>query len=189
GWLSGAWGRGPHTIDRFWPARPSSTEAGASALCLKEIAVFISEAYAQAAAPAAQGASGGLMGMLPLVLMFVVLYFVMIRPQMKRQKETKAMLEALAKGDEVVTQDGVIGKITKLGDTFVSVEVANGVELQLQRVAIVQVLPKGTYNKQTARRRRRGTRSMNRYSWWKYLIIALALVIGVIYSLPNLFGE
>lgn len=106
--------------------------------------MLISEAIAQTAAPAA-GASGGLMSMLPLVLMFVVLYFVMIRPQMKRQKETRAMLEALAKGDEVVTQGGVIGKITKLGDAFVSIEVANGVELQLQRVAIIQVLPKGTY--------------------------------------------
>ena len=106
--------------------------------------MFISEAYAQSAVPGA-GASGGLMGMLPIVLMFVVLYFVMIRPQMKRQKETKTMLEALTKGDEVVTQGGVIGKITKLGETFVSVEVANGVELQLQRVAIVQVLPKGSY--------------------------------------------
>jgi preprotein translocase subunit YajC len=105
---------------------------------------LISDAYAQAAAPAA-GASGGLMSMLPLVLMFVVLYFVMIRPQMKRQKETKSMLEALAKGDEVVTQGGVIGKITKLGDTFAHVEVANGVELQVQRVAIIQVLPKGSY--------------------------------------------
>jgi preprotein translocase subunit YajC len=111
---------------------------------LKDIAVFISEAYAQAAAPAA-GAQSGLMSFLPLVLMFVVLYFVMIRPQMKRQKETKAMLDALSKGDEVVTQGGVIGKITKIGETFVSVEVANGVELQLQRVAIVQVLPKGSY--------------------------------------------
>lgn len=106
--------------------------------------MFISEAYAQAAAPAI-GGQGGLMSFLPLVLMFVVLYFVMIRPQMKRQKETKTMLDALAKGDEVVTQGGVIGKITKIGETFVSVEVANGVELQLQRVAIVQVLPKGTY--------------------------------------------
>ncbi|WP_290873680.1 preprotein translocase subunit YajC [Aquabacterium sp.] len=105
---------------------------------------LISDAYAQAAAPAA-GASGGLMSMLPLVLMFVVLYFVMIRPQMKRQKETKAMLDALAKGDEVVTQGGVIGKIAKLDDTFARIEVANGVELQVQRVAIIQVLPKGSY--------------------------------------------
>jgi preprotein translocase subunit YajC len=108
--------------------------------------VLISEAYAQAAAPAAS-ASGGLMSMLPLVLMFVVLYFVMIRPQMKRQKETKAMLDALAKGDEVVTQGGLVGKISKLGDTFVNIEVASGVELQVQRVAIIQVLPKGTFNK------------------------------------------
>jgi preprotein translocase subunit YajC len=106
--------------------------------------VFISDAYAQAATPAAGGANG-LMGMLPLVLMFVVLYFVMIRPQMKRQKETKAMLDALAKGDEVVTQGGLLGKITKLGETYAHVEVANGVELQVQRVAIVQVLPKGTF--------------------------------------------
>ena len=106
--------------------------------------MLISEVYAQAAAPAA-GATGGLMSMLPLILMFVVLYFVMIRPQMKRQKETRAMLEALTKGDEVVTQGGVIGRISKLGDTFVHLEVANGVELQVQRVAIVQVLPKGTF--------------------------------------------
>jgi preprotein translocase subunit YajC len=106
--------------------------------------VFISNAYAQAAAPAAGGAEG-LMGMLPLVLMFVVLYFVMIRPQMKKQKEVKAMLDALAKGDEVVTQGGVLGKISKLGETYAHVEVANGVELQIQRVAIIQVLPKGTF--------------------------------------------
>lgn len=108
--------------------------------------MLISDAYAQAAAPAA-GASGGLMSMLPLLLMFVVLYFVMIRPQMKRQKEVKTMLEALSKGDEVVTQGGVIGKISKLGDTYAHIEVANGVELQIQRSAIVQVLPKGTVSK------------------------------------------
>lgn len=105
--------------------------------------MFISDAYAQAAAAPAAGS--GFAQFLPLILMFVALYFLMIRPQMKRQKETKAMLDALAKGDEVITQGGVMGRITKLGDTFVSVEVANGVELQLQRVAIVQVLPKGTY--------------------------------------------
>jgi len=81
------------------------------------------------------------------VLMFVVLYFIMIRPQMKRQKEAKAMVEALAKGDEIVTTGGLIGKITKLGETILGVEVAGGVELQLQRSAVVQVLPKGTYGK------------------------------------------
>jgi len=105
--------------------------------------VFISNAYAQAAAPAASPESG-LLGMLPLVLMFVVLYFVMIRPQMKRQKEAKAMIEALQKGDEVVTAGGVIGKISKLGDNFVHLEVANGVELQVQRGAVTQVLPRGS---------------------------------------------
>lgn len=107
--------------------------------------MFISDAYAQAAAAPAAG--GGIASFLPLILMFVALYFLMIRPQMKRQKETKTMLEALTKGDEVVTQGGVIGKITKLGETFVNVEVANGVELQVQRAAIIQVLPKGSYAK------------------------------------------
>ena len=82
--------------------------------------------------------------MLPLVLMFVVLYFVMIRPQMKRQKEAKAMLDALAKGDEVVTTGGMLGKIAKIGESYLTVEVANGVEIQVQRGAVVQVLPKGT---------------------------------------------
>lgn len=88
---------------------------------------------------------GGLGGMLPIVLMFVVLYFVMIRPQMKRQKEHKAMIEAVAKGDEVVIAGGVLGKIAKLGETYLHVEIANGVEIQVQRSAVVQVLPKGTF--------------------------------------------
>ncbi len=108
--------------------------------------MFISSAYAQTA-PAAAGAGdmfSSLSGMLPLVLMFVVLYFVMIRPQMKRQKEHKAMLEALAKGDEIVTAGGVAGKIAKMGDSYISLEVAAGVEIQVQRSAIAQVLPKGT---------------------------------------------
>ncbi len=106
--------------------------------------MFISNAYAQAAPAAAASSENGLLGMLPLVLMFVVLYFVMIRPQMKRQKEHKAMIEAIAKGDEVVTAGGVIGKVSKLGDNFIHLEVANGVELQLQRSAVTQVLPKGS---------------------------------------------
>lgn len=111
--------------------------------------MFISNAYAQAAATASGPDSllGSLGQMLPLVLMFVVLYFIMIRPQMKRQKEHKAMLEALAKGDEVVTSGGMIGRVSKLGESFVHVEVASGVELQVQRSAVVQVLPKGTYGK------------------------------------------
>jgi preprotein translocase subunit YajC len=107
--------------------------------------VFISEALAQTA-PAAAGSSteSTLYSMLPLVLMFVVLYFIMIRPQMKRQKEHKAMIEAIAKGDEVVIGGGMLGKVTKLGESYVSVEIAANVEVQVQRAAIVQVLPKGT---------------------------------------------
>ena len=76
--------------------------------------------------------------------MFVVLYFVMIRPQMKRQKEHKAMIDAIAKGDEVVTSGGLLGKVSKVGESYLSLEVAAGVELQVQRGAVVQVLPKGT---------------------------------------------
>lgn len=85
-----------------------------------------------------------LMSMLPLVLMFVVLYFVMIRPQMKKQKEHRAMIDALAKGDEVVTGGGMLGKVTKLSEAYVSLEVAGNVEIQVQRGAVVLVLPKGT---------------------------------------------
>ena len=107
--------------------------------------MFISSAYAQATTAAAPEQS--LLGMLPLVLMFVVLYFVMIRPQMKRQKEHKAMIEALAKGDEVVTNGGLLGRVTRLGESYVHIEVASGVELQVQRHAVVQVLPKGTISK------------------------------------------
>jgi preprotein translocase subunit YajC len=105
--------------------------------------MFISSAYAQTAS-AAGSTQGTLMSLLPLVLMFVVLYFVMIRPQMKKQKEHKAMIEALAKGDEVVTAGGMLGKVSKLGEAYIGVELAAGVEVQLQRSAVVQVLPKGT---------------------------------------------
>lgn len=105
--------------------------------------MLISTAYAQAATTT--GASdNGLMSMLPLVAMFVVLYFIMIRPQMKRQKEMKAMIEALAKGDEVVIAGGLLGRISKLGDSVLHIELASNVEVQVQRSAVVQVLPKGT---------------------------------------------
>jgi preprotein translocase subunit YajC len=106
--------------------------------------VFISQAFAQTAPAASGGTDSSLLSLLPLVLMFVVLYFIMIRPQMKRQKEHKTMVEALAKGDEIVTSGGVLGRVSKLGESFLYVEVANGVELQVQRSAVVQVLPKGT---------------------------------------------
>ena len=107
--------------------------------------MFISSAFAQSA-PAATGGDlqSTLMSMLPLVLMFVVLYFVMIRPQMKKQKEHTAMISALAKGDEVITGGGLLGKVSKMGDSFIGLEVSSGVEIQVQRSAVIQVLPKGT---------------------------------------------
>ncbi len=108
--------------------------------------MLISSAFAQTAPAAAAGGDlmSSLQGMLPLVLMFVVLYFVMIRPQMKRQKEHKAMIDALAKGDEVATVGGLLGKISRIGDTTLGLELTSGVEVNLQRSAVVQVLPKGT---------------------------------------------
>lgn len=108
--------------------------------------MFISSAFAQTAPAAAAGGDmmSTLTGMLPLVLMFIVLYFVMIRPQMKRQKEHRAMVEAIAKGDEVVIGGGMLGRITRLSEQYLHVEIASGVEVQVQRASLVQVLPKGT---------------------------------------------
>lgn len=106
--------------------------------------MFISSAFAQTAPAAGGDMQSSLMSMLPLVLMFVVLYFVMIRPQMKKQKEHKAMIDAVAKGDEVVTAGGVLGTISKVGDNYLGLEVSKGVEIQIQRSAVVQVLPKGS---------------------------------------------
>jgi len=102
---------------------------------------MIGNAFAQAG-----GAAGGgdtLMGMLPIVLMFVVLYFVMIRPQMKKAKEHKTMIEALQKGDEVVAV-GILGKIEKVGDNYLTLEIAPGVTIQVQKQAVTTLLPKGT---------------------------------------------
>jgi preprotein translocase subunit YajC len=107
--------------------------------------VFISSAFAQTAPAAAGGdMQSTLMNMLPILVMFGVLYLVMIRPQMKKQKEHKNMIESIVKGDEVVTAGGLLCRVSKLGDVFISVELANGVEVQMQRSAVVQVLPKGT---------------------------------------------
>ena len=107
--------------------------------------MFISSAFAQTAPAAAGGdMQSTLMNMLPILVMFGVLYLVMIRPQMKKQKEHKNMIESIVKGDEVVTAGGLLCRVSKLGDVFISVELANGVEVQMQRSAVVQVLPKGT---------------------------------------------
>lgn len=106
--------------------------------------MFISNAFAQTAAAGGDASSSSLLNMLPLLLMFVVLYFILLRPQMKKQKEHRAMVDALAKGDEVMTAGGLMGKITTLAEGQIGLQVANGVEVQMQRSAVVQVLPKGT---------------------------------------------
>jgi preprotein translocase subunit YajC len=104
---------------------------------------MISLAHAQTAAASADP-TGGLMQMLPMILMFVVLWFFMIRPQMKKAKEHKNLLAALAKGDEVVTQGGIVGKVVKVGDSYVTVEIAANTEVVVQKPSIGLVLPKGT---------------------------------------------
>ncbi len=87
---------------------------------------------------------GNLASFLPIILMFVVLYFLMIRPQMKRQKEQKAMMDALGKGDEVVTSGGLLGRITKVSDGYITIEVSEGTEVIVQKGAVTTLLPKGT---------------------------------------------
>ena len=104
--------------------------------------MLISPAYAQA--PAAGGVDSGLMSFLPIILMFVLLYFLMIRPQMKRAKEHKAMIEALQKGDEVVAVGGLLGRIVELGDQYATLEIAAGTQIMVQRPAVQTLLPKGT---------------------------------------------
>jgi preprotein translocase subunit YajC len=103
--------------------------------------VLISSAYAQSSP---FGGEPGFLGFLPIILMFGLLYFVMIRPQMKRAKEHKSMTEALQKGDEVITSGGVLGKVSKVGDAYVTVEIAPNTEVNLQKSAVQTLLPKGT---------------------------------------------
>ncbi|MGE0113285.1 MAG: preprotein translocase subunit YajC [Steroidobacteraceae bacterium] len=103
---------------------------------------FISTAAAQTAGAAAQ--PNPIMSMLPLLLIFVVFYFMLIRPQSKRAKEHRAMIAALETGAEVATAGGIIGKVTEVGDNFVTVEIASNVLVKVQRSTISQVLPKGT---------------------------------------------
>jgi preprotein translocase subunit YajC len=97
---------------------------------------------AMAAAP--QGQGDALTSLLPLVFIFIVFYFLLIRPQSKKAKEHKQMVEALAKGDEIVTNGGLLGRITKVGDNFVELEVAEGVTVKVQRQAAASLMPKGT---------------------------------------------
>lgn len=107
--------------------------------------MFISNAYAQAPAAAADaGLMGSMSTFMPLILMFVVMYFLMIRPQQNRAKEQRAMMDALAKGDEVVTAGGILGKVSKVNETYVTIEVAANTEIVIQKHSITTLLPKGT---------------------------------------------
>lgn len=101
--------------------------------------VFISNAYAASGAPANE-----LMSFLPLVVIFVLFFFMIIRPQMKQAKEQRAMIAALQKGDEVVTAGGIVGKVTKVSESFVTLDIASGTEIIVQKQAIQTALPKGT---------------------------------------------
>lgn len=100
---------------------------------------FIASAHAQDATQ-----PGGLMSFLPLIIIFIVFYFLLIRPQMKRAKDHRKLVEALAVGDEVVTNGGLLGRITKVGESFVTVELADNVQVRLQKQAVANVMPKGT---------------------------------------------
>ena len=103
---------------------------------------MIGTAFAQSGA-SAPGSGDTLMGLLPIILMFVIMYFIMIRPQMKKAKEHKTMLDGLQKGDEVVAV-GILGKIDRITDNYVSLEIAPNVTIQVQRAAVTTLLPKGT---------------------------------------------
>ena len=104
---------------------------------------FISNAHAQAAGGAA-AAPNPIMSFLPLIILFGIFYFMLIRPQMKRAKEQRSMIAALAKGDEVLTSGGLLGRIEDIAEQFVVLEIASGVTVKMQKQAISAVLPKGT---------------------------------------------
>lgn len=106
--------------------------------------VFINNAYAQEAGAASSSAGYELLFM--VVIFFLIMYFLVIRPQNKRNKEHKALLSALSKGDEITTSGGVLGKVTHVDDSFVHIEVQKGVELKIQKQSVSSVLPKGTLN-------------------------------------------
>ena len=98
----------------------------------------------QGGAGAGQGAGGGIGAFVPLILMFVIFYFLLIRPQQKRAKEHRKMVEAIGKGDEVVTNGGILGKVIDVTDQYMTVEIADNVQVRIQRSAVTTVLPKGS---------------------------------------------
>ncbi|MFV2056911.1 MAG: preprotein translocase subunit YajC [Thiohalomonadales bacterium] len=100
---------------------------------------------AEGSAAGASAGDPGFMGFLPLIIIFALFYFLLIRPQSKKAKQHRAMVDALAKGDEVVTNGGLLGKATKVDEGFVSVEIADGVVVQVQKQSVATIVPKGTY--------------------------------------------
>ena len=166
--------------------------------------MFISSAFAQTAPAAAAGggAESTLFSLLPLVLMFVVLYFIMIRPQMKKQKEHKAMIEAIAKGDEVIIAGGVMGRVAKLGDSYLGMSRwPRASSCRCSAAPWCRCCPRARSSNspagraglsplpQSADQRSGKDTPMNRYPWWKYAILAAALLIGLLYTVPNFYGE
>lgn len=107
---------------------------------------LISDAMAEAAQTTAGQPEASFAGFLPLIIIFILFYFLLIRPQAKRAKEHKQMVSALDKGDEVVTNGGVLGKAVEVGENFITLEVAEGVQIKVQRNAIASLMPKGTLN-------------------------------------------
>jgi preprotein translocase subunit YajC len=108
------------------------------------ISVAHAQEAASTAANAANAAPGGIVQFLPLIFIFIVAYFLLLRPQMKRAKEHKAVMDNLQKGDEIITQGGLTGRITKVGEGYFALEVSDKVEVTVQRSAVQMVLPKGT---------------------------------------------
>ncbi|HVC13024.1 MAG TPA: preprotein translocase subunit YajC [Burkholderiales bacterium] len=102
--------------------------------------MLITPAFAQGSG----GAEQGFLGFLPIILMFGLLYFLMIRPQMKRAKEQRQMVDSLQKGDEVVAAGGMVGRITKMGESYISLEIAPNTEISVQKASVQTLLPKGT---------------------------------------------
>ncbi len=109
--------------------------------------MLISQAFAQTAPSGGGGMD--IMSLLPLIAMFVLLYFLLLRPQMKRAKEQKQMIASLQKGDEVITSGGTLGRVTKVSDNYISLEIANNVEVTVQKSAVQTLLPKGTLKSAT----------------------------------------
>ncbi len=105
---------------------------------------FITDAYAAGAGGAPAQGTQGILGFLPLIVIFVIFYFMLIRPQSKRAKEHRNMVANLSKGDEVVTNGGLLGKITEVGENFITVELADGIQVKVQRQAVSALMPKGT---------------------------------------------